>query len=230
MKQDSTTTCNCGGFTSDLKNFLPLPVEADGSIRVSFADKELLFAGEQNAPEQGWHCLHLAHEEVISRAKILTFLENYNKVALISPDAGWLFDEFAAQFVWVEAAGGVVERDGGEVVMISRNGRWDLPKGHREEGESFEQCAAREAQEETSVEVESVGRLLCSTLHCYNLYGKWEMKFTAWYAMRAKAQSQLAPQREEGIVSAVWVEKSQVEERIKDSFPTIKRVFDAFLA
>ena len=38
----------------------------------------------------------------------------------------------------------------GEVLLLERNdGRWDLPKGHVEEGESFLEGALRECQEET---------------------------------------------------------------------------------
>ena len=88
--------------------------------------------------------------------------------------------------------------------MIRRNERWDLPKGHREMGEEFDLCAAREAEEETGVKVTSVGRLLATTLHSYNFYGKWELKLTAWYHMRGEA-SLLVPQQEEGIICAEWI-------------------------
>lgn len=206
---------------------LPLPFEADGSIRLSFAEAELLIT--PTAPAEGWYCVTLTAEETISRAKITTFLGKYNKVALLSPSPRDLFESIAEQFVWIEAAGGVVECDEGDVVMIRRNERWDLPKGHREEGEDYATCAAREAEEETGVEVESVGRLLARTIHCYQLFGRWEMKFTAWYAMRAKCRSELSPQQSEGIICAEWVPRNKIEENISTSFPTIKSVFAAFL-
>jgi 8-oxo-dGTP pyrophosphatase MutT (NUDIX family) len=206
---------------------LPLPFEADGSIRLSFAEAELLIT--PTPPAEEWHCITLTAEETISRAKITTFLGKYNKVALLSPSPRDLFESIAEQFVWIEAAGGVVECDEGDVVMIRRSERWDLPKGHREEGEDYATCAAREAEEETGVEVESVGRLLARTIHCYQLFGRWEMKFTAWYAMRARSRSELSPQLSEGIVCAEWVRRDEIEEKISASFPTIKSVFAAFL-
>lgn len=206
---------------------LPLPFEADGSIRLSFAEAELLIT--PTPPAEEWHCITLTEEETISRAKITTFLGKYNKVALLSPSPRDLFESIAEQFVWIEAAGGVVECDEGDVVMIRRSERWDLPKGHREEGEDYATCAAREAEEETGVEVESVGRLLARTIHCYQLFGRWEMKFTAWYAMRARSRSELSPQLSEGIVCAEWVRRDEIEEKISASFPTIKSVFAAFL-
>ena len=201
-----------------------IPIEADGSIRVWFAERELLFAAE---PREGYYVVSAEAEGPLARAKVITFLETYNSVEILSSEPLTAFEAFARQMKWVEAAGGVMESDRGEVVMISRNGRWDLPKGHREQGESFEECAAREAEEETGVKVAEVGRLLAATLHAYNIYGEWELKLTAWYVMRALSR-QLTPQREEGIVRAEWVAPDCIEGQIKNSFPTIKKVFSAF--
>ncbi len=202
-----------------------LPIESDGSISVSFGERELLFTN--NLPE-GWIEYPCAELSGISRAKIMNFLDTYKRVAVCSSDAWQSFLGFASQFVWVEAAGGVVENSRREVVMIRRNERWDLPKGHREQGEEFAACAAREAEEETGVSVGEVGPMLATTLHAYNLYGKWELKLTVWYAMRGEAEA-LQPQREEGIICAEWIGREQIREKIKRSFPTIQRVFDAFL-
>ena len=202
----------------------PLPVEADGTIRIWFALRELRFSAKSDpsafvVPFEG--------AESVSRAKIITFLGNYKTVLVLSDNPMRAFEAFAEQMVWVEAAGGVVENERGEVVMIRRNERWDLPKGHREQDESFARCAAREAEEETGVRVDEVKRLLATTLHAYNLYGKWELKLTAWYAMQSTA-CELTPQQEEGIVCAEWVPAVEVKEKIKNTFPTIRTVFDAF--
>ncbi len=62
------------------------------------------------------------------------------------------------------SAGGVVLRegtDGVETVLISPkgSGRWQLPKGLVERGESPESAASREVAEEAGVEAEVIGRL-----------------------------------------------------------------------
>ena len=111
-------------------------------------------------------------------------------------------------------------------LRFRRNGRGDLPRGTRGGGESAAVCAARETEEETGVRIAEVGELLCSTVHCYDLYGRWEMKRTSWFLMRAaEGEGMLRPQAEEGIVAAEWVGDEEVRRRIKMSFPTIREVF-----
>ncbi|MDP9236151.1 MAG: NUDIX hydrolase [Chloroflexota bacterium] len=65
-----------------------------------------------------------------------------------------------------ESAGGVVFRlrddggDGFDVVLIrTHEGRWQLPKGWIEDGETPEQAAMREVREEAGVDAELVGAL-----------------------------------------------------------------------
>lgn len=159
------------------------------------------------------------------RAKILNFLESHNSVAVVSDDPDRAFAAFAAEFTPVEAAGGVVVNDCGEWLMIHRNGRWDLPKGHLECGERIEECAAREVEEETGVAARVV-RPLCETLHAYYFpkTARWELKRTHWYELHASGCAGLTPQTEEVIDSAVWCAPREVADNLRDAFPTIRCV------
>ncbi len=53
----------------------------------------------------------------------------------------------------VEAAGGAVVRDDGTVLLVHRPDYddWTLPKGKLDPGETFEQAAVREVEEETGL-------------------------------------------------------------------------------
>jgi 8-oxo-dGTP pyrophosphatase MutT (NUDIX family) len=65
------------------------------------------------------------------------------------------------------AGGGIVTNELGELLMIFRRGKWDLPKGKLDEGESIEDCAIREVEEETGVKNLKLGAKLLVTEHEY---------------------------------------------------------------
>ena len=68
----------------------------------------------------------------------------------------------------VEAAGGIVLRDGlVAVVHRPRYDDWSLPKGKLDAGETFEQAALREVEEETGIRARLV-RELSSTRYFDN--------------------------------------------------------------
>ena len=189
---------------------------------IYFAVKILLFSPH---PVGGpYYEIQLDAGETFSQAKILNFLETFNFVALVTPEPDRCFEAFAAAFRLVEAAGGVVVNARGERLMIYRNDRWDLPKGHWEQGETIEACALREVREETGVAA-SIRRHLCDTLHCYQLRGEWEMKRTHWFEMTASGDTPLRPQTEEGIDCVCWCTPVEVERHLLQTFPTIRRVF-----
>ena len=51
----------------------------------------------------------------------------------------------------VIAAGGWVKNEKGELLIIERNGKLDMPKGKLEFHEKIEDCAVREVEEECNV-------------------------------------------------------------------------------
>ena len=190
---------------------------------VYFADKAVVFTAK--TPGEGWYAVTPAPDGGISRAKVTKILESYNKAAVVTPDPGAAFGAFAAEFALIEAAGGVVVNDCGQWLMIRRNGRWDLPKGHLECGERIEECAAREIEEETGVRA-GVVRPLCDTLHAYYFpkTERWELKRTHWYELHTASCARLVPQAEEGIEQVVWCTPAEVTRNLRDAFPTIRCV------
>ena len=65
------------------------------------------------------------------------------------------------------AAGGLVINENDELLMIFRRGKWDLPKGKLDKGESIADCALREVMEETGLQQVKIEKPLGITYHEY---------------------------------------------------------------
>ena len=55
-----------------------------------------------------------------------------------------VIDRLFAEFTVIKAAGGLVENQNGDPLLIYRNEVWDLPKGKLEKSETIEEGAIRE--------------------------------------------------------------------------------------
>ncbi len=136
-----------------------------------------------------------------------------------------IYRRLCSEFREVNAAGGLVSNRRGDFLLISRNGLWDLPKGHQEAGEDIEVTALREVQEETGVDQLQLRRLICITDHVYFRNEIWHLKHTWWYDMLYTDPTNLTPQREEDITRAAWVAKSSLPPFLKNTYPSIIEVF-----
>ncbi len=130
-----------------------------------------------------------------------------------------------SEFVEVNAGGGLVSNRRGDFLLISRNGLWDLPKGHQDPGEDISVTALREVQEETGIDQLIPRGLICVTDHCYRRDGKWHLKHTWWYDMLYTDPTDLTPQREEDITKAAWVARSSLPPYLLNTYPSILEVF-----
>ncbi len=137
------------------------------------------------------------------------------------------FLQFARDFRIIHAAGGIVQNEQQEILMIFRLEKWDFPKGKVEEGEQYAEAAVREVQEETGLQGVTLGTMLPSTFHTYELHGEPILKETHWYNMRAPKQP-LTPQTIEDISQAVWVSRNQVTANLKHSYPSLAALWEAW--
>ncbi|GAC1398098.1 MAG: hypothetical protein NVSMB63_18350 [Sediminibacterium sp.] len=124
------------------------------------------------------------------------------------------------------AAGGLVQNEQQELLMIYRRGKWDLPKGKLDKGENIEDCAVREVMEETGLVYVDRGELIAVSHHPYfDPYLEEEVvKETYWYAMRVKGNQPLIPQAAEDITSIKWVKGKDLEACLADSYDNIVSV------
>jgi len=93
-----------------------------------------------------------------------------------------------------------------EILMIQdRLGRWTIPKGHVEEGESLEQTALREVAEETGLTQFRLGEKLDKLHFFYRKEGKLIFMTTHVFLMEAIGDTDaVIPEDSEGIVDAKW--------------------------
>lgn len=134
---------------------------------------------------------------------------------------------FWKKFMLVQAGGGLVKDPGGRYLFMLRRGKWDLPKGKLDRGETLEQCAIREVREETGLKDIRIDGPLLVTFHTYDESGHHILKETHWYRMSLLSDQPLTPQREEQITELKWVDSNGVEKLLRQSFPSIIDVLGA---
>jgi 8-oxo-dGTP pyrophosphatase MutT (NUDIX family) len=129
---------------------------------------------------------------------------------IYSTDINNLWKVFSSWFVVIEAAGGLVGHPSGRYLFIMRYGRWDLPKGHLEEGESPEECALREVTEECNIHGHVIRGALPPSYHTYLFDNKPYMKKTWWFRMSYDGEMITDPQASEGITHAEWLTPPEI--------------------
>ncbi len=129
------------------------------------------------------------------------------------------------KFIIIKAAGGLVENEKHELLFIFRKGKWDLPKGKLDDGETLEECAVREVEEETGLTNIHLQKHLATTYHTYNESGHHILKESYWYKMMVNSKAQqLVPQTEEQITEIKWIKPKQLNDVLPNAFGTIREV------
>jgi 8-oxo-dGTP pyrophosphatase MutT (NUDIX family) len=130
------------------------------------------------------------------------------------------------RFAPIDAGGGVVQNESGHVLMIYRRGKWDLPKGKRDEGEDIATCAVREVEEETGLHGVELREKVCDTYHIYSQRGQDLLKRTAWYLMSASGDQKLTPQAAENILEVKWITPEAMGPVLFKSYEAIRQVLE----
>ncbi|MEL6253838.1 MAG: NUDIX domain-containing protein [Bacteroidota bacterium] len=135
------------------------------------------------------------------------------------------WEDFKELFKSVDAAGGLVQNERDEYLMIYNRKKWTLPKGHVEWQEPIEAAAEREVLEETGLKEVELREQMPETFHTFKKKKRWIMKTTFWYKMYASSDQKLTPETEEDIEDVKWMSKEEWMKVAADSYPLTRDLF-----
>jgi 8-oxo-dGTP pyrophosphatase MutT (NUDIX family) len=140
--------------------------------------------------------------------------QNHNKdLILLCKNVNSLFEELRRSFKYIEAAGGLIEQNN-KYLFIYRLGKWDLPKGKIDDGESPPETAVRECEEECAISGLQIVKTLESTYHIYAYKQVHALKTTYWFLMKSTHSGPLIPQTEEHIEKAEWLDVKAIKTKV----------------
>lgn len=126
------------------------------------------------------------------------------------------------------AAGGIVQNEKKEILFIFRRGKWDLPKGKLDKGESPETAAKREVEEETGAKNLTIKEKIGDTFHVYTWKDAEVLKQTHWYYMTCTGEQKLLAQEEEDITEVRWFPTIDIKIPMANTHENIKDVMRKF--
>lgn len=155
-------------------------------------------------------------------------LEKSKSYVVFHQNPSQLLEILCTQYKYIEAAGGLVENERHEILWIYRKGKWDLPKGKMEAGETIELTAIREVEEECGIQVGRLVSHVLTTYHTYKESKQYILKANHWYHMLASSAQPLTPQTSEGIDHVCWKNKSEWPDLLQKSYRSIEDVIMRF--
>lgn len=199
-------------------------------IKIYFEDKPVFLCNKIDKRIDGYmHHPDAVFIDEVSNAAVNSLL---HEIAKPEFHAGILYDKdldklkraFFKHFTVLKTGGGVILNTNEEILMILRRGKWDLPKGKVDKGETLEQCAIREVEEETGLRNIQLGQKITITYHTYTEFGKPILKESHWYQMKCIEEQKLVPQTEEDITDIKWVKQSDLKKYTAKTYQTIIEV------
>ena len=154
-------------------------------------------------------------------------LEKIHAGVFFHDDLEALKKAFYKKFTIIQAGGGLVLNEKNEILLIFRRGKWDLPKGKLDKGETISACAVREVEEETGLQHVTLIEPLIITYHTYHEGSKFILKESHWYTMKVSGNQTLTPQTEEDIEKVKWVKVEDLPNYYSNMYGSIIDVLEA---
>jgi 8-oxo-dGTP pyrophosphatase MutT (NUDIX family) len=170
-----------------------------------------------------------SEEEMRTFYKELIPNKEIKEIFFYNEDLAILLRYFKSMFRIIEAAGGLVINPKKEMLFILRNGKWDLPKGKLEKGESIETAAVREVEEECGISGLTIVKKIITSYHTYFIGEQAVLKPTYWFEMISSDTSVLVPQTEEGITEAKWISSNDLKMVRENTYESILDVIDSLV-
>ncbi len=163
--------------------------------------------------------------------KYITDLENNNcnDIDFFTDNLDNLITDYKSIYKIIYAAGGIVINENNEILFIKRLGKWDLPKGKIERGETNNEAAIREVEEETGIVDIKIKYFLDNLFHTYFINDDRILKHTYWYVMTVFGSQNLIPQTEEDITEVKWISVNNLDEVLDNTYNSIKEILKEFL-
>lgn len=166
------------------------------------------------------------NENAIQEAITALSKKKLTKAYIYHPNHEEILKKFSKKIPIVTAGGGVVTNKEGKVLFIYRNDKWDLPKGKIDKGETIEECAIREVEEETGVKKLKIENFLKTTYHIFKRNGKYKLKEVHWFAMHTSYTGELIGQENEGIEKVKWKGPKKIAKALENSYVNIRILFE----
>ena len=198
----------------------------------------ILYSEDDNIKKEELNFLNITQPAPREIPSILKDLdkESTNGIRIKTNQSNAFLEALFSYFQHWKAAGGLITNPKGEILLLFRRGKWDLPKGKMEAGEKPEETAIREVTEETGLKNISIVKKLTDTWHSYpiSVYGTQEnndqkdvLKQTFWFQMDFTGEELTIPQIEEDIIDIQWIKPENIHRYIAYSYPNLKLVFEA---
>ncbi len=166
------------------------------------------------------------HIKFKDRAQLKDIVEKflngyYVEIYLYHNDIDDLFKNFKIFFNFIESAGGIVFNKYHQLLLIKKNGVWDLPKGKIDPGESPEETALREVAEECGLHSLTVVAQMPPTYHIFKRKDQYFLKKIYWFKMIYKGFAKPTPLRAENITEVRWVELDELDHIYSQMHPNL---------
>lgn len=201
--------------------------------KVFFNESELVFKQQDELFEELEYDEYKAISHFDEVVLVLEEIEKHDlrKVFVLDCEN---FDFIQLSFNVVRSAGGLIQNAHNQWLFIKRMNRWDLPKGRIEAGESAEEAALREVEEECGIHGHRIIRPLFTGYHIFRspFYPhpyNWVWKEADWFEMFYEGNETPTPQREEDITSVNWFPKTELKEVYRSTYQNIRYLIDSFL-